>query len=1135
MKQIARLGQLALLTAALATVPAGCGGGGGSGGGERMYILSCVLGCNNGNTGNQVTCGIVNTFVNQDVSIQFNASVDLNHVLANPSSFRVFETQTGISPPGDILLDPANSTRLIFRPKLSFSPLGTPSYGFKAQTSYQIVIPGTVQGDPGPYVKNTGGSDNQSRLLCTITTDQGITDPVPGKPMMEIYVEEIIPGAGGQTKTTEINDLGPTSEVASNSPITFIFRDIMNLGTVVTPVTSSAPFITIEVDPDANIATSSNRTKVSGSYTFDVDEDLLMTTAVFKSSAGFPSGGSVSPRIIVISVPPQVIDLVGNSVANGGLSTFSPEVQVFGTVTLPEPSGEQFLDAANMDVDRTSSDWGETQLGRLKPGTGGGSGRLGDLGVGLGQTVTLHTSPRRATGYFDFSFAGNPSKSDQVEVGDGVSSTVFEFKINPATPTEVKREKFVSYSLLGLAGAMNASADAWVAAATYTVEGKKGDRLVVTYDVPGAAGNAMTLNVPQGPHTASDPNLSGGTDSMSFGGPGEIGEDQIVTNFDFSAPGAETPPPITVDDGVFEFARVEIKGGGTLRLEGDNPARLLARGQLFLNDQGVIDVTGGSPGPHWSDAPLGQVGPDGGAGASPGGLGADRPDNTGTDLLTLSTSLPYSAGIEFPPTVIPSTHAPNALGVGMLSNNGGGKGGKRWPNLFPTKTFALWQLETDALCDSEQVGGAGSGGAYSTDGGLGVAMANNPISFQGGSNTPADTPGGDSAQVGLPPAGPTTGVGKRTLDPNQGWLLGGAAGAGGGSNVSQTHTTRSGAICIGPSGPGTPTPITIYRSHSGAAGGAGGGGIQIQAGRRASISGVISAGGGDGGGFDSSLTDPPPLNGRSTAPGGGGSGGAVLVQSDWVDLSGSPARLVVTGGGGGLGEFSSQGGAGGVGLVRAEDNKVGPSGFLSVAPSVAPFDNAVADQTDPSVPTAAIHWLSVDAWPQEMNLPESFSAGQSCWMKPGGNFFTLTFPDDTDPATGQFDAWSMDLKLDFGTGEQTFGYRKFSQTFFGGMTPQQFWGELYAEGGNPGAPIVVRFQGAKSTGAITDPCNLDPTQPFAPIDPDSLTPWVRHPFELNDYSPTPDMVRFLVLFDNSHPDAGFVKGVTNLQIKANPD
>jgi hypothetical protein len=31
------------------------------------------------------------------------------------------------------------------------------------------------------------------------------------------------------------------------------------------------------------------------------------------------------------------------------------------------------------------------------------------------------------------------------------------------------------------------------------------------------------------------------------------------------------------------------------------------------------------------------------------------------------------------------------------------------------------------------------------------------------------------------------------------------------------------------------------------------------------------------------------------------------------------------------------------------------------------------------------------------------------------------------------------------------------------------------------------------------------------------------------------MIRFLVLFDASHPDAGFIKGVTNLQIKADPD
>jgi len=1137
MKHLSRLGQLALLTA-LATLPAGCSGGGGSSEG-RMYILSCVLGCNNGNTGSQVNCGIVNTFENQDVAIQFSSAVDLAHIKANPSTFAVFENSTGIAPPGQILLDPADARRLIFRPLLSFSPLGTPSYGFKPNTSYKIVVPGTNQGDPGPYVKSTSGANNESRMLCTITTDQGVTDPVPGKPVMEIYVEELIPGGGGLTQTTEINDL--VGEVSSTSKITFVFRDIMNLGTVVTPITKTAPNITIQVDPDGNLGTPENRTDVGGSYTFDVDQDLLTTTAVFTPSECFVSGGG-GARVIVITVPSSVVDLVNNSVANGGLFSFDPESQSFGAVTLPQPSGEMFLDPSNMDVDRTSADWGETQLGRLAQGLGGGSGRLGDLELGISETRTLYTSPQRATGYFDFSFAGNPSKGNQVEIGDGVSSTIFEFKIAPAVPNEVKRQRFVSYSLTELAAVLNASTDPWVAAATYTVEGKKGDRLVITYDTPGSVGNGMTLNVPSGPQTASGPTLAGGIDAMSFGGSGQLGENQIVTNFDFDANPGMFPPPITVDDGVFEFAHVDIAGGATLRIEGDNPARLLTRGTFSLQDQGLIDVSGHDAGPHWSEAPIGQVGPLGGPNGAPGGRGATRPDNTGSDLVNLATgATPYDAGIELPAGVLALLTGGPGFGVGLGGPAvGGGVGGVRWPTLFPPQTFQFGGLETDPdpNCASEQIGGTGSGGAYATDGGLGTAVANNPISLQGGSNTPPDTPGGDASQVGLPPAG-TTPLDERTLDPNQGWLRGGSSGGGGGASVSQTQTTYDPTlmVCLDPSGVATTTPIQIYRSHSGAAGGGGGGAIQVQAGRYAQVTGVIVASGGDGGGYDSSLTDPPPVSALPTAPGGGGSGGGILLQSKWLDLSSVPSRLRIDGGAGGLGQFGSAGGAGGTGLVRAESVQQSGSFFQEVAQSITPYDNALSapEQTNPSNPTAAIHWLSVDDWGPRTEFPEAFNAGQSCWIKASGCFYSLTFESDTDPVNGPFDGWSMDLIMDFGAGEQIFGYRVPASTFFGGMTPQQYWGDLYAEGGNPGAPVVVRFQGIKSTGAITDPCNIDLNAPNAPVDPASITPWVNHPDQLNDYSPAPDMVRFLVLFDSSHPDAGFIKGVTNLRIQADPD
>ena len=37
-----------------------------------------------------------------------------------------------------------------------------------------------VAGDPAPYVESMDGKKNESRLRCSITTDQGLTDPVLG-------------------------------------------------------------------------------------------------------------------------------------------------------------------------------------------------------------------------------------------------------------------------------------------------------------------------------------------------------------------------------------------------------------------------------------------------------------------------------------------------------------------------------------------------------------------------------------------------------------------------------------------------------------------------------------------------------------------------------------------------------------------------------------------------------------------------------------------------------------------------------------------------------------------------------------------------------------------------------------------
>lgn len=88
----------------------------------------------------------------------------------------------------------------------------------------------------------------------------------------------------------------------------------------------------------------------------------------------------------------------------------------------------------------------------------------------------------------------------------------------------------------------------------------------------------------------------------------------------------------------------------------------------------------------------------------------------------------------------------------------------------------------------------------------------------------------------------------------------------------------------------------------GGTGGGGGGALQLVAGGKVSIAGVVSAGG--GGGLRGSVfggTTPPVITSIGRAGGGGGSGGAVLLEAVVVEVTGA---VTANGGGGGEGQYS---------------------------------------------------------------------------------------------------------------------------------------------------------------------------------------------------------------------------------------
>ncbi|MBM3853189.1 MAG: hypothetical protein FJ399_08525 [Verrucomicrobia bacterium] len=1178
MKQASRL----LLAAGFlgpALVLSACSGGGS--GGSVMFIQSCTLGCSNGENGSQVSCGIINTFQNQDISISFSQPVSLASLAVN-NSFQVVDTVSGSLPAGTRLVDLNNPNRAIFRPRLAFDAQGNPSFGFSSTSSYQIRIPGTTQGDAGPFVTSVEGQQNQSRLLCTITTDQGLIDPVPGAPSVDILVDVVgvanpvaidnpvacsTPGGVATANcpfpqppgTVIPTENGRVIDAKTATQIKLIFNDLMNIGTVVLPSTGQSPFITIKTDADGDLNTTTDRDIVGGTYEFFPDQASLKTILTFTPSGGLPSAGSgANKRLIVIDVPAGVRDLAGNSVANLGVRAFAPQVIQFGEVTIPS-GGEQFTTTSNLDQLRSSADWGESQLGRLKPGSGGGTGRLGDLTVPPNSTLTFYTEPQFAVGRMRVLLNPPDNRKFTVSFNNGT-----HLRIRRNETSEIFTGDSIADTVSNILNYVSDPAHhvAFPELAQFTFDIENGDTLIVRPVNAGVAGNGVRLNgypedvvqvvgganFPVNAPNPLDTNppaggglsvqyasgaTAGGVDHAAFGLANPSLDPNIipVEPRNFITNGSALQDYITITSGVFEFASIDVGLNATLRFVGRNVPRVFARGRMKVADTAQLLIAGADLGAHGSEGPQGQRGALGGPGGGNGGRGGDRPDTSTSATIPNIPNPPPAANPIDNNGVLNIGGIPDGrdgqgvggalgYGPGATAGLGRGLGGVRWPAQFPVETNAFAGLSVLASnCDSRQLGASGSGAAYALDGDVGVARSVPDVPVGPVAFTPPDTNAGDATPIGLEPAGAPGD--KRALKPSQGYLRGGAGGGGAGAHIYDTGTAGTSGACF------APLTINVYRSHSGGGGGGGGGAIQLVAGRFADFGGRIDASGGNGGSVKPNSPSQAALPyGGFAQPGGGGSGGGILIQSPVVSLSTLPNRLMIGGGAGGVGPTIagatgvSSGGSGGPGLVRIEDN----SG-ATTATSAA----AVTTPTDPIDPTSA-NWLSVAPWSVQTSPIEGYSAAQSCWLVTPGNFFSLAFDSDAPNDLG----WDMDLFLEQTPGNVALvGYR--SGAVFAGLTPQEHWGNLIDDGTlvppQASAPLAVRFQGARATGTLADPCNAD----FTPAgNATALTPWVFHPDELNAYVSV-NIVRWQILFDASHPAAAMIRGVTNLRIEAHPD
>jgi hypothetical protein len=1012
-----------------------CSKSGTANGVNGMFVQTCSLGCASGDSGFQVSCAIVDTYVNKDVSIVF--SQPINPATIDSGTFQIIDVNTGQVPIGTRFIDPTDPRKLVFRPAINVDLQGGVNFGFAPDTTYRIIVPGLGQNDPPPFIKSTSSEDNKTRMQCDIQTTLGVVDYVPGPPTVQILVDTIDPAT--QVITPNVDAHGATN-VAQGSTIRFVFSDIMNPTTLADQVTHQPAYVSIQVDVDGDLATTQDQVNVFGDYTLSTDLSLLKTTMTFTAPGGLPSAGDPAihtmPRLLLISVPSNVTDLGGIALANPSTAICTPQTIVLLPTTLPDANGENFENQLNLDSARSGADWGPPAAPlRLTRGFGGGSGRLGELVIQNQEIVTLNTD-----------------------------STTFPL-------------------------------------------------------ASGVLGDVLTNKKPIDPMTM-------------------VG--------DYPPADANQWPKVTVTDGIFEFSRLVVNPGGTLKITGLKPARVYSRGTMILD--GIVDVSGATAPVHLSDQVLAEPGALGGPNAGDGGAGSSRMDNGGlADILTLPAG---SNGVDIDsdglggPMCSPNC-SPNYLpdggaggGVGRSTTIGVAQGGLHFPTLFPTSTlllptgmngtyltFTFFDLTFE--CKSLQSSGPGSGGSYGTDGAQGIAASPMEMDETGGLNYPDPTPGGATV-----PLNAVT----RKLDADFGNLRGGAGGSGGGLSLFLTTNNNP----FPPPCADSFSSLSMYWDHSGAAGGGGGGAIQLVSGQTMTVAGTILAKGG-GGGSTFVGTSLDPERQKHAAPGGGGAGGAVRLQARSYFISGAPA-IDIEGGPGGESPTQGHGGAGGAGLVRIEQKDVALD-VQVVAPTITPF-----------IPPDSSAILSNGVWALPRNRPETYTAAVSCWMKPnlpaGQTYFSLDFIKDDLAAIPPKYGWNMDVIYDSGTGEHLLKYRDPSPhsdpnypAFPGGADFETFLGDMLNHGLNShqGSYLAVRFQGAVSKGTLTDLCDVQLSGPPGVIQivPGSLTPWVDNPADLNLFSPIPNMVRFTVVFDKSlaipNSVPSFIKGITNLKIQVTPD
>lgn len=364
--------------ATLLILLAACSPSGPEPGGGELHLVTCSLGCSSGAGGMPVSCAISLVPRNVELAVTFSEPVDLHSV--GPQSFRVADVLSGAPAAGQFFLDPLDPRRLVFRPALFFDGSGHVHTSLEPGRTYEVRL---RAGDEEPVIRSLGGRPNRTPLACSFMVGGDWYDAVPGDPQVDVFVRTV---ESGESEPV-VRELEPGEELTGlhrESPIEFVFHDLMNIASLVHPGTGQLPSLQIRIDEDGNPLTTGDRWVVPGHATVELDLEALRTRLTFTPDPPLPTAGfHATPRRVFVLIPPSVVDLAGRSVQAEGLRRAVPEGSDSFVRSLLELDGPEDVDSS-----RSAGEW---STDGFVPGWTGGSGCLGDLVLEPGEVLLLNT------------------------------------------------------------------------------------------------------------------------------------------------------------------------------------------------------------------------------------------------------------------------------------------------------------------------------------------------------------------------------------------------------------------------------------------------------------------------------------------------------------------------------------------------------------------------------------------------------------------------------------------------------------------------------------------------------------------------------------------------------------------------